>query len=209
MKTPGIIRQVEAYWEGLRAYGDLPTRDQIDPRGLDSALDYAFLLDVSHTGECVFKLGGQRLGDILGAPLEHVPFAALFSQAVQPQVRSALRSVYTDPAMLRAQIISQEGVMRPLVEANLLLLPLKGPDATVSQALGVLHFEDALGRSPRQFNQFMPSLTRLVLSESLTPKYLDKIPMGMAEASSEFTYEKRRTEQSVRPNLKVIDGGLK
>lgn len=208
MRTPGIIRQVEAYWEGLRPYGDLPQRDQIDPRGLDSALDFAFLLERSHTGEPVFKLGGERLGDILGIPLERVPMVALFSQSLQPAVNSAVTSVLDEPSLLRAELTSERGVMRPEVDAHLLLLPLKDGEGHIAQALGVLHFDDAIGRSPRQFTRFSHNLTRLVLSAAPAPQIPAPQPLGMAEQMSEFVYENGRPDTSGRPKLKVIKGGL-
>ncbi len=209
MKTPLILRQVEAYWEGLRPFGGLPTRDQINPRGLDSALDYAFLLDKPSTGECTFRLGGERLGDILGIALDRVPLLAMLSQADQPTLRSALNSVFEEPAIMRAELSSEDSIMRPEFDANLLLLPLKAADDEITQSLGVLHFDGPIGRSPRQFNRISHNLTRLVLTEKSQTSANEPEPLGMAEAPAAVSYESGRPVGSGRPQLKVIKGGLK
>lgn len=208
MRTPRIIRQVEAYWEGLRPFRDVPSRKQINPRGLDSALDFAFLLEQSKTGDSVFKLGGERLGDILGIPLERVPMVALFARSLQPLIRSALTSVFESPSILRAELVSVAGVMQSEIKANLVLLPLKDQEGVISQALGVLHFTDSIGRSPRLFNRFSHDLTRIELASSPMTQMSQHEPIGMAESASSFSYEKERPDFTGRPSLKVIKGGI-
>ena len=41
MKHPALS-QVEAYWEGLRGTRTAPLRSEVDPRGIDRALENAF-----------------------------------------------------------------------------------------------------------------------------------------------------------------------
>ena len=41
----GPLAQVEAYWEALRGNRLMPRRSDIDPRGIEAALEYAFILD--------------------------------------------------------------------------------------------------------------------------------------------------------------------
>ena len=209
MKTPRMMRQVEAYWEGLRPFGDLPSRDQINPRGLENALDYAFILDKPASGECVFRLGGERLGDILGIAIDRVPMVAMFLHTTQPALREALNAVFSDPAIMRAELSSEDSVMRPTFDANLLLLPVKNAANEVTQALGVLHFDGPLGRSPRQFTRFSHNLTRLILTDKTPVFAKEPEPIGMAEAPAEFAYESGRPVSSGRPQLKIIKGGLK
>ncbi len=75
MKTPRILNQLEAYWEALRPEDGLPCRDDIDPRGIEDALDYSFLLAKSHSGDVVFRVAGERLGELFGVSLERVPIS--------------------------------------------------------------------------------------------------------------------------------------
>jgi hypothetical protein len=39
------LRQVETYWRGLCDGSSVPLRSQVDPRGMESALENAFLLE--------------------------------------------------------------------------------------------------------------------------------------------------------------------
>mgnify|MGYP002713073288 CR=1 FL=1 len=41
----GAIGRVEAYWEGLRDGRLMPTRAEVDPRGITDALEQAFILE--------------------------------------------------------------------------------------------------------------------------------------------------------------------
>ncbi len=43
MSYPAIA-QVDAYWEALRNGRLMPERAEVDPRGLECALEYAFIL---------------------------------------------------------------------------------------------------------------------------------------------------------------------
>jgi hypothetical protein len=207
LKLPSILRQVEAYWEGLRPLGDIPNRDQVQPRGLESALDYSFILEFSKTGEVVFRLSGERLGDLLGMPLERVPLAALFARNLQKQVKDSVGAVFQSPGILRAEITSVASVMQPALHGHLLILPLRGPDQLISRALGVLYFDGNVGKAPRQFTQFNHNMTRVMLCNAVSIADLVNEPMGMAEAPAEFAHKKGRPEG--RPNLKIISGGLK
>ena len=39
------IAEVEAYWEALRGVRMMPLRSEIDPRGIERALDHTFILE--------------------------------------------------------------------------------------------------------------------------------------------------------------------
>ena len=56
------LAQLRAYWEGLRAEGDLPTRAQIDPRGIERALEYAFIAERIAPGVARADRLGSRCG---------------------------------------------------------------------------------------------------------------------------------------------------
>ena len=208
MKTPVIFRQLEAYWEALRPVGDIPSRDTIDPRGFESVMDFAFLLEVSPNGEPVFRLTGERLGDLLGVSLDKVPMTALFKRECQPQVRNAMLSVFTSPGVLRAELTSEASISRPELTASLQVLPLRKLDGSITCALGALHFDRPVGRSPRQFSEMNHNLTRIVVDSQKYEAATNPSDYEIAEPTTEFIYEKRLPSEEGRPNLTIIKGGL-
>ncbi|MEM1421046.1 MAG: PAS domain-containing protein, partial [Pseudomonadota bacterium] len=60
MQHPGLSL-VEAYWEGLRAGRLVPRRADVDPRGIDQALEYSFILERIAPGMARFRLAGMHL----------------------------------------------------------------------------------------------------------------------------------------------------
>ena len=60
------INEVEAYWEGLRMGRTVPMRSEIDPRGIERALEFTFILERIAPGLARFRLSGMHLNDLLG-----------------------------------------------------------------------------------------------------------------------------------------------
>ncbi len=60
------INEVEAYWYGLRSGRVVPFRSEIDPRGIERALPYTFILERIAPGLARFRLAGSHLNDLLG-----------------------------------------------------------------------------------------------------------------------------------------------
>ena len=58
-----VMAQMRAYWEGLRADRLVPQRAEVDPRGIERALEYAFILDRIAPGIGRFRLAGMHLTD--------------------------------------------------------------------------------------------------------------------------------------------------
>ncbi len=71
-----MLAEVRAYWEGLRVAGDLPRRDQIDPRGIAGALENTFLLERVAPGIARFRLAGMQLHDLMGMDVRGMPLSA-------------------------------------------------------------------------------------------------------------------------------------
>ena len=43
--TWAALKQMEAYWEGLRHGRTVPLRTDVNPRGIENVLEYAFILE--------------------------------------------------------------------------------------------------------------------------------------------------------------------
>ena len=60
------IEMIRAYWEGLRPEEGLPSRAQIDPRGMAGALSGAFMIERIAPGVGRLRIAGMQLVDLMG-----------------------------------------------------------------------------------------------------------------------------------------------
>ncbi len=146
-----VLQEVRAYWQALRVNGDLPRRDQIDPRGIAGALENVFLLERIAVGHARFRLAGMLLSDLMGMEVRGMPLSTLFDPAARVRLTDALEPVFTAPSGLELWLEAERGLGRPMLEARMLLLPLIGSMGEPSLALGCLASDGAIGRAPRRF----------------------------------------------------------
>ena len=147
----GMLAEVRAYWEGLRQGGDLPKRDDIDPRGIAGALENTFLLERVAPGVARFRLAGMQMHDLMGMDVRGMPLTALIEPAGRARMSEQLETVFADPGTLEVWLEAERGLGRPALEGRMLLLPLVGSRSTVDLVLGCLAIHGALGRTPRRF----------------------------------------------------------
>ena len=55
------ISQVEAYWDALRGARLVPDRSEVDPRGIERALEYAFIMELVAPGVGRLRIAGGHL----------------------------------------------------------------------------------------------------------------------------------------------------
>ena len=146
-----MLAEVRAYWEGLRHAGDLPRRDDLDPRGIAGALENTFLLERVAPGVARFRLAGMQLHDLMGMDVRGMPLSSLIEPAARNRLSEALESVFAGPGTLEVWLEGERGIGRPALEARLLILPLISARGEVGLALGCLALHGALGRAPRRF----------------------------------------------------------
>lgn len=176
------VAALRAYWEGLREDRGLPTRDRIDPRGLLSALSHVFLIERQAAGLVRFRLAGRALCDVTGQELRGAPVEMAFETDSRPRLAAQLEAVFTGPAALDATLAADNGMLRPKIEARMVVLPLVGMDGKTTLAIGCIDAGDAVALSPRRF-----SLER-VLRE----------PLLVSEVPSEPPPERGK------PNLRLV-----
>lgn len=146
-----MLAEVRAYWEGLRVAGDVPRRDQIDPRGIAGALENTFLLERVAPGTARFRLAGMQLHDLMGMDVRGMPLTALIEPQARAQLTEQLEGVFAGPGTLEVRLEAERGLGRPALEGRMLILPLTGSRGAVDLALGCLAIHGALGRAPRRF----------------------------------------------------------
>ncbi|MDW4547871.1 PAS domain-containing protein [Defluviimonas sp. D31] len=150
MRFP-CISEVQAYWEALREGRQIPCRSEVDPRGIERALEYTFVLERIAPGVARFRLAGMHLNDLMGMEVRGMPLTALFTPKSRTEVSSTLDQVFSAPATAEMTLLAETGLGRPSMEARLIILPLKSDLGDVSRALGCLVAEGTLGRVPRRF----------------------------------------------------------
>ncbi|MEM1360171.1 MAG: PAS domain-containing protein [Pseudomonadota bacterium] len=156
------LSTVEAYWEALREGRLVPRRADVDPRGIDRALENAFILERIAPGMARFRLAGMHLNDLLGMEVRGMPLTSFFTPDARRQVSDALEHVFEEPASARFQLIAERSIGKPAMEAELILLPLKSDLGDVSRALGCLVSTGEIGRTPRRFDVAEVKVTPLL-----------------------------------------------
>jgi hypothetical protein len=151
MKHPALS-QVEAYWEGLRGTRSAPLRSEVDPRGIDRALENAFILERIAPGVARFRLAGMHLNDLMGMEVRGMPITSFFSPDARRTIGDALGHVFEEPAKAEFDLVGADGAGRSKLKGRMILLPLRSDLGDVSRALGCLVSEGASGRAPHRFD---------------------------------------------------------
>ncbi|MCX7559782.1 PAS domain-containing protein [Sulfitobacter sp. F26204] len=201
------IAQVEAYWEAVRGTRLLPKRSDIDPRGIEQALEYAFILERIAPGIARLRIAGNHLNDLMGMEVRGMPLTSFFAAADRPAISDMLEDVFQMPAMSTLKLTSPAAGGRPKLDARMILLPLKSDLGDVSRALGCFVSKGDMGLSPRRFDIVTKTVLHITAGQPparpsdplrnpalLSISRRQDLPTGMAEDSKPFdgTSKKRR-----------------
>lgn len=203
------IAEVRAYWEALRDGRAAPCRSEVDPRGIERALEHAFVLERIAPQVARFRLAGMHLNDLLGMEVRGMPFCAFFAPAARAEVGRILDSVFTGPCTAELSVAAESGLGRPPLEGRILLLPLRSDLGDISRALGCLVAEGPIGRTPRRFD-LGGSLTRPIVttpSDGAGPGTASL--RGCAEPAAPFAGAPAHLTARVtgaRPHLRLVAG---
>lgn len=187
MRFPAIA-QVRAYWEALRAGRLVPLRSEIDPRGIERALEYAFVLERVAPTVARFRLAGTHLNSLMGMEVRGMPLTALFTPTARAALAPALEEVFRGPQIAEFELIGEGGWGRPAIDARLQILPLQSDLGDVTRALGCLVSEGRIGRAPRRFDIVSCRMTDVVAGrQTARPATLQPAPApGLAEDAAPF-----------------------
>ena len=145
------LRIVEAYWNGLFQGSEVPLRSEVDPRGMENALEYAFLLERIAPTLGKIRVAGSHLSDLMGMQIAGMPLSSLIAPEDREEFGQAVARLFADPAVLRIRLKAEGGFGKPDMRAEMLLLPLRSDFGEVSRGLGALVTEGRIGRTPRRF----------------------------------------------------------
>lgn len=144
------IDRIEAYWNMVRGKRLVPSRSEIDPRGLDGVLGNSFVLERIAGGLARFRIAGSHLNEVTGLELRQMPLSALFLPGSREVLSDALQAVFDEPSVIRMAIASPGGFGRDRLEGELILLPLRSDLGDIDRVLGGIVFEGKIGRTPRR-----------------------------------------------------------
>lgn len=196
LNTPqtGLGRRVgaelRAYWEGLRRGRLVPNRADIDPRGIDRALEYAFILERVAPGMGRFRLAGMHLNDLMGMEVRGMPLTAFFAPTGRKAIAEVTEAVFKGPAVAEIELTAETGIGKPPMKAKLLILPLKSDLGDVNRALGCLIAEGGdIGRTPRRFEVVAAQVTPVVQgapTPAETPRPVSLAALGFGDTLDPF-----------------------
>lgn len=172
-----VLNEVEAYWEGLRRNAEVPSRSDIDPRGIENALEYAFILERIAPGLARMRIAGMHLSDLMGMEVRGMPISAFVPPESRDGFSATLEQVLDTPAKARLTLSAEGGVGKPPLEGRMLLLPLQNDLGDVARVLGCFETIGQIGRAPRRFNVLETELTRLDVKPPLRRRSERPAPM--------------------------------
>ncbi|MEL6464568.1 MAG: PAS domain-containing protein [Pseudomonadota bacterium] len=205
------ISQVEAYWEGLRGARLMPKRSEIDPRGIEAALEYTFVLERIAPGMARIRIAGSHLGDLMGMEVRGMPLTSFITPHCRRQISDAIEDVCQRPAVCELRMSAETTMAKPQMDARLLMLPLKSDLGDVSRILGCFIAHGEVGHTPRRFN-VVGARIRAISAPSTVPAPVKVKPAGPTEkrrvkaegfAESQASFEST-TPRSDVPYLRLV-----
>ncbi len=174
------IAQIESYWEALRGDRLLPKRSEIDPRGIEMALEYAFILERIAPGIARLRIAGSHLNDLMGMEVRGMPLTAFFTPNARRQIADMLEEVFQMPAISTLQMVSTAGSAQTELNARMILLPLKSDLGDVSRVLGCFVSHGDIGLAPRRFDLIKQEVKALVPGHSPVLTDRSSVPASVA-----------------------------
>ncbi len=145
---------VLAYWEALRdldpQQAEVPLRSALDPRGIQSALPYAFVLERITPRVARVRIAGSKVNDAFGSDMRGLPITALISPEKRSRFSDMLKDVFHMPAMARINLMAERDKSQRCV-GQMLLLPLRDDSGEVSRVLGCMELMTLPKRLQKRF----------------------------------------------------------
>jgi hypothetical protein len=170
------LRVTEAYWHALCNNGEIPARSAIDPRGMESALENAFLLERIAPTMAKIRVAGSLLSDLMGMDVTGMPLSTLIAVEDRDRFGEAIGQLFADPAIIRMKLRGQAGFGRPALDGEMIILPLKSDFGEVTRALGAFVTATKIGRAPRRFAVTEVDVEKAMPKRPVTPAPLAKPP---------------------------------
>jgi len=202
-----ICAALRAYWEALRNGRDVPMRSEIDPRGIETALEYAFIIERIAPGMARLRIAGMHLNDLMGMEVRGMPLTALFAPVGRKTVAEALEACFNGPNVVEMVLQAETSLGKPPMSARLILMPLKSDLGDVNRALGCLIADGQIGRTPRRFEVSAVSLSQVVAGAPVPCSLPEPVKPTIAQASRTLPERPSQPRREVppRPDFRELD----
>lgn len=200
--SPSLVK-IESYWREVRGNRLVPTRADIDPRGLSGTLAQAFVLERIATGLARFRISGSHVIDLMGLEVRGMPLSTIFLPEARQTLADALEAAFDDPSIIRFKLSAETGFGRPALQGSMVLLPLRSDLGEISRILGGVEMEGDLGRAPRRLkidHQARQGLTGLGAPEANQFGFRE----GAATVRSTPPKDSRSVREASRPHLTLV-----
>ncbi|WP_166415720.1 PAS domain-containing protein [Cochlodiniinecator piscidefendens] len=194
------LKQIEAYWEGLRNGNDIPSRSEIDPRGIQQLLEHTFVLERIAPGLARFRIAGMHLVDLMGMEVRGMPLSAFFTPDARAIVSDVLERAFSGPEIVELTLYAEKGIGKPPMDGKMIFLPLKNDMGEVNRILGAFVTEGPIGRAGRRFH-IETTKARHVHVDSHNAEDVPQSVIGFAEDHVAFEEKKPDT---TRPALRLV-----
>ena len=164
-----LLPEVEAYWNALRGGDVAPARADVDPRGLEAALQNCFIIERIAPGLGRIRIAGSHLTELLGMEVRGMPISAFIAPGDRADFGKTLEAVFVGPAVGRLSLHSPAGFGKSALEAQMVLLPLRSDLGDINRALGCLVTRGRVGSNPRRFDIIGASAKPVSASPSPAP----------------------------------------
>lgn len=146
------IANLLAYWQSLRKGRLVPKRSDVNPRGIENSLEFAFIAEEVAPGLARFRIAGMHLSDLMGMDVRGMPVSSFFKASSRNRLQDALKSVLAKPQIVKLDLESPSRFGAPKLAARLILLPLADETGAINRILGAFVTVGPIGRGPRTFD---------------------------------------------------------
>lgn len=200
-------RDLYTYWNRIRRSRFAPWRSEVEPSDIHLLLPDVFILEFKQPRSYRFRLAGTRICATHRRELKGQDFLKMWNDPDRDGFETLLHNVSNDGAV---GIVTMTGTSDrgQHVRMEMIILPLRHHDGTISRFIGSLSTKDApfwLGTNP-VIKQTADSVRLLWPDDQ--PKFLDRaVNDAMEEESPQQMTAIGRPVRRVR-HLAVYDGGL-
>jgi hypothetical protein len=130
-------QELYSYWDTLRGARVAPERADIDPGAIRGVLADTFVLDVCGEASLSLRISGARVNALFLNEMKGMDFLQLWDTSSRNAVRDLAANVSSEPTPAIAGVRTAPPG-RPVLDLELLLLPLRHFGRTHSRILGCL-----------------------------------------------------------------------
>ncbi len=198
---------MRAYWESLRQGGAVPLRSDIDPRAIEGALPYAFILERIAPQVARFRVAGQHLTELIGSDARGMPLTTFFLAGSRDRAAAALEQVFQGPEVAELDLRAPGGLAgfgRRTLTGRMLLLPLRSDLGDVTRALGCLVTDDMIGRAPRRFEIDNVVVTPVIAGRPARTSAPERVALRLVQGFAPAARPAPATNRAPAPHLRLV-----